>query len=269
MSLTGLWLPAPDRREELRTELEASSASTDAPPQLPGALLVQGAGDLRRLSSFREGHFRVMEIGSQLVVSAIDVEGCQRVADLCAGRGGKSLALAARLADTATVLAADLYEDKLAAIEAQRERFAHAGLARVETKTIDLSVGTAGLKDDFDLVFVDLPCTGTGTLHRRPELLLRLSPNKAEEIGAQQRAILDKAATLVRPGGRLVVAVCSLLPAEGAELRDHFVAGHPQFSHAGWPGYAQPGPDADGLIRIGPWFCDADGFQMFALRRGA
>lgn len=229
-------------------------------------LWVRGGGDPRALPGFRDGKLAVQEIGSQLVVELVGPSENDRVADLCAGRGTKSLALAERVA---SVVAVDLYEEKLE--RAMRER-TRLGLddAPFETLAVDLTVGAGGLEPSFDRVVVDAPCTGLGTLHRRPELLLRLGPDDPSRLADLQLAILSTASELVRPGGVLVYAVCSPTAEEGAGVVGRFGASHPDFELV----HALPAdplaPDSDGIVRIGPWSGESaapDAYQVARFQR--
>lgn len=210
-------------------------------------LWVRGAGDPRALPGYAEGLLAVQEIGSQLVVGLVGEGG--RVADLCAGHGTKSLALVER---AEAVVAVDLYEEKLERAERERARL---GLdpAKLETRAVDLTVGTGGLDASFDRVLVDAPCTGLGTLHRRPELLLRLGPGDPARLAELQLAILANAAKLVRPGGLLVYAVCSPTAEEGAGVVARFSASHPEFEVVTARPRDAIAADSDGIVRIGPW----------------
>lgn len=212
----------------------------------PRGLWMRGGGDPRALPGYAEGALAVQELGSQRVVALTGAEAGETVADLCAGHGTKSLAMAEA---GATVLAVDLYEEKLerALAEARRLRLS------LRTMALDLTVGVGGLAPRFDRVLVDAPCTGLGTLHRRPELILRLGPDDPARMAELQRRILSTAVRLVRPGGWLVYAVCSPTFEEGAEVARQLEAEHLALERV----VEVPGDvlraDDDGVFRIGPW----------------
>jgi 16S rRNA (cytosine967-C5)-methyltransferase len=141
----------------------------------------------------------------------------------------------------------------------------------VQTRALDLTVGVGGLPPRFDRVLVDAPCTGLGTLRRRPELLLRLGPGDPARLAHVQLAILERAVRLVRPGGVLLYAVCSPTLEEGPDVAARFEAATPGLARE-WDERALPiavVPDADGVVRLGPWLgaADADSPDVYQLVR--
>lgn len=229
-------------------------------------LWVRGVGDPRALPGYAEGALAVQEIGSQLVVELVGAQEGERVADLCAGHGTKSLALAER---AESVVAVDLYEEKLERAERERARLAIPE-SKLETLAVDLTVGTGGLDGRFDRVLVDAPCTGLGTLHRRPELLLRLGPHDPARLAELQLAILSTASRLVRPGGVLVYAVCSPTAEEGAGVAARIAAKHPELQLVHTLESDPLPADADGVVRVGPWSGESaapDAYQVVRWRR--
>jgi 16S rRNA (cytosine967-C5)-methyltransferase len=174
----------------------------------PVARLVPRGGDLRRREGYREGAFVVQEEGAQVVALALGARAGERVLDACSGRGQKTSLLRERVGPDAELWATDLYEEKLRALEAEFERL---GLERPATSAVDWTVGAGEVPDGFDRVLVDAPCTGTGTLRRRPEIAARLSPEDPARMGRVAEAILRGAASRAKVGGRVVFAVCSVL----------------------------------------------------------
>lgn len=213
----------------------------------PRAILLRRAGDPRALPGYREGAFGVQEEGSQVLAGLVGARPGERIADVCAGHGGKTAVLAREVGPSGSVVALDLHQQKLDRIAPELRRL---GITTpVETRAADLTVGTAGLAPgSFDRVLVDAPCTGLGTLPRRPEILLRVTPADPARLAQTQRMVLRTAATLVRPGGRLVYAVCSPSAEEGAEVIQAFLAETPRASLV-----PLDGADEDGIFRIGPW----------------
>ncbi len=174
--------------------------------------------------AFAEGLVEVQDEGSQLIALASTPEAGQRVVDLCAGAGGKSLALAAA-APGAAILATDSNRARLSRLAPRADR---AGAA-IESRLLDPPGELDALADwrgEADLVLVDAPCSGSGTWRRNPEGRWRLTPERLQRLVEVQARLLDIAAGLVRPGGRIVYAVCSLLEREGAGQADAFLKRH-------------------------------------------
>ena len=245
-----------DRLEVARAISEAlPSARIELGQVSERALLVWRAGDLRKLAAFAAGEVTVQEEGSQWIASYLDAQPGERVADLCAGHGGKTTYLAERVGEHGSVLAVDLDERKLEQIEPELKRIGIPS-ERVTTRAIDLSKGTAGLGATFDRVLLDAACTGLGTLHRRPDLLLRVAAEDPARLGALQLAMLHNAAKLVREGGVLVYSVCSPTNAEARDVVLRFEQAsvgcfvREQAEQASAETFSA---DADGVLRIGPW----------------
>jgi len=213
--------------------------------------------------AYQQGLFEVQDEGSQLIVIACEPHGGEQVLDLCAGAGGKSLALAAA-APGAKLLATDTNRARLSKLPARAER----GQAEIEIRLLNPPNEAAELSDwhaGADLVLVDAPCSGSGTWRRNPEGRWRLTPDRLERVIALQQRLLDIGAQLVKPGGRLVYAVCSLLSREGAGQIDRFLE-----SHSSWIS-EQPAIGAgrcDGRGRLlTPGHDGTDGFFVARLAR--
>jgi 16S rRNA (cytosine967-C5)-methyltransferase len=213
--------------------------------------------------AYRAGLIEVQDEGSQLIALACEPSNGERILDLCAGAGGKSLALAAA-APAATVLATDSNRARLSKLPARAER---AG-ASIETQLLNPPKELEELADwrgAADLVLVDAPCSGSGTWRRNPEGRWRLTPERLDRVIALQQRLLDIAAELTRPGGRLVYAVCSLLSREGAGQIDRFLQ-----RHSSWISEETPiaGGRLDGGGRLlTPGHDATDGFFVARLRR--
>jgi 16S rRNA (cytosine967-C5)-methyltransferase len=278
--LTGGRLPPPLalRLSATATSAELAEAITRARPSAelqpgrvsPVALLARRAGDPRTLPGYAEGRFAVQEEGAQAVALCLGAQPGERIADLCAGHGGKSALLAERIGPAGELLAVDVDERKLERIAPELKRLG-LGEANVQTRAIDLTVGTGGLEPRFDRVLVDAPCTGLGTLRRRPELLLRVGESDPARLAELQVAILARAVRLVRPGGVLLYAVCSPTLAEGPEVATRLEAEVPGLSREWDSGVLalDVAPDADGMVRLGPWMGgeDADSPDAYQLVR--
>ena len=212
------------------------------------AILLRGAGDPRTLPGHAEGAFGVQEEGSQRIASLVDAQAGDRVVDACAGHGGKTAVLARAVGVSGQIVALDLHQEKLDRIAPELRRL-RLGDVPFKTRAVDLTVGLGGVAPgSFDRVIVDAPCTGLGTLARRPEILLRVTAADAARVATTQLAILTRSAELVRPGGRLVYAICSPSAEEGAEVIHSFLAQTPRASLI-----RLESADEDGMLRIGPW----------------
>lgn len=237
-------------------------------------LLCRRVGDPRRLPGYRQGHFAPQEEGAQLVALAVGVEPGHAVADLCAGHGGKTWVLSAQQAGRGRLTAVDIDERKLEQLLAEAARLGVAAdRSAIETLPIDLSVGIGGLGGQFDRVMLDAPCSGLGTLHRRPELLLRVGPQDPARMAGLQADLLRAACALLRPGGELTYAVCSPLSVEGLDVVASVLSDSPELS-MGDPATALPAlsADSDGVLRIGPWSSadpasSPDAYQVMRLIR--
>ena len=255
------------RVNRLKTTREAVLVALPAAEptrQAPDGIRLPSGTNVEALPAYRDGLMEVQDEGSQLVGLAVDARPGQRIADLCAGAGGKTLALAATMANRGTILACDTDRARLSRLAPRAIR---AGATIVETRLLDPGQEAAALADwngQADAVLVDAPCSGTGTWRRNPEARWRLTPARLERLAATQAQILDIAAALVRPGGALVYVVCSLLDREGCDQISAFLARHP-----GWsidpPALACGEPRGAG-IRLSPASCGTDGFFIARLR---
>ncbi len=168
-------------------------------------------GDPRRLAGWSDGAFTIQEEGAQAVALALGARAGERVLDACAGRGQKTSLLREQVGDGAELWASDLHPRKLEQLAAEFDRLK---LAPPRFAAVDWTVGGGAIPREFDRVLVDAPCTGTGTLRKRPEIMLRLRPDDPARLGELAIRILLQAAAHARPGGRVVFAVCSVLPEE-------------------------------------------------------
>ncbi|PTQ10153.1 RNA methyltransferase [Sphingomonas oleivorans] len=176
-----------------------------------------------------EGLVEIQDEGSQLIAAACHAAPGMTAIDLCAGAGGKTLALAAEMGGEGRLIACDVDRARLARLGPRAER---AGAGGIETRLLDPGREAGALADlegKADVVLVDAPCSGTGTWRRNPEARWRLTPARLDRLKAMQRQVLAIAAPLVRPGGRLVYAVCSLLDEEGRDQIDAFLAAYPEW----------------------------------------
>lgn len=196
---------------------------------LPEALRLENKPALQRTEAFGKGLFEVQDLGSQLLARLLAVRRGQFVVDLCAGAGGKTLALGALMRNTGRLYALDVSVSRLSKL---KPRLIKSGLSNVWPS------GISGLKDErlkrltakADAVLVDAPCSGTGTFRRNPDLKWRQTKETLASLIAKQSEILGAAARLLKPGGRLVYATCSLLDDENQALVEAFLAQNPTFT---------------------------------------
>jgi 16S rRNA (cytosine967-C5)-methyltransferase len=247
-------------RDQARTALEDAGIEVSNTPRAPLGLRLTGRRPLSATRVWRDGWVEPQEEGSQLIAALVAAAPGERVADFCAGAGGKSLAMAADMDNRGRIDAFDVSEARLRRIAARAERL---GIDIIDARVLD------GFEPEacYDAVLVDAPCSGTGTLRRQPELALR--EIDIAGLQAQQIEILQSAAALVAPGGRLIYATCSLLRAENEAVTDAFLAARPDF-------IVEP---ADGILsaqgidwhsptlRLFPHLHDSDGFYALRMRR--
>jgi len=216
------------KRDSLQTLLQSAGIESTPTPYSPWGLRVLGRPALQRLPAFREGLFEVQDEGSQLLAALVDARRGEMVVDFCAGSGGKTLALGAAMRDTGRLYAFDTSGHRLHAL---KPRLARSGLSNVHTVQIahERDERVKRLAGKIDRVLVDAPCSGLGTLRRNPDLKWRHNATSVAHLRQQQDAILAAAATLVKPGGRLVYATCSLLELENEGVARTFGEAHAQF----------------------------------------
>ncbi|MEZ5682266.1 MAG: RsmB/NOP family class I SAM-dependent RNA methyltransferase [Erythrobacter sp.] len=243
--------------------LKADHASLSLPvaaeaTAAPHGLRLPSGTPVEQWAEFREGKIEVQDTGSQLACLAVGAKPGETVIDLCAGGGGKTLALAAAMDNLGRIVATDTDRSRLSRLMPRAER---AGATNIETRLLDPGKELEALADlagQADAVLIDAPCSGTGTWRRNPEARWRLDQQELDRLTAIQSRLLDIAAALVKPGGRLVYVTCSLLDAEGAGQFDAFLA-----RNAGWtaatPSLPLGNPRGQG-IRLTPKVDDTDGF---------
>ncbi|HZU89610.1 MAG TPA: RsmB/NOP family class I SAM-dependent RNA methyltransferase [Stellaceae bacterium] len=221
--------PLKGDREEVRRRLIAEGVAAEPTPFSPLGLRLRARAPLSGLVAFKEGLVEVQDEGSQVAALLADARPGMRVVDFCAGAGGKSLALAALMRNRGKLVACDVSARRL---ERAGMRLRRAGVNNVERRVIagEHDKWVKRHKESFDRVFVDVPCLGTGTWRRNPDAKWHVGPADLAELMARQRDILKSAARLVRPGGRLVYATCSLLCEEDEDQAEVFLAERPDFA---------------------------------------
>ena len=208
-------------RAQVIARLAAEGVVAAATPHSPLGLRVEGKPSLQRGDALESGIVEVQDEGSQLLALVVGARRGETVVDFCAGAGGKTLALGAQMRGSGRLYAFDVSGHRLAALQPRLRR---SGLENVHPMQIasDRDERVERLAGKVDRVLVDAPCTGSGTLRRHPDLKWRQNDASLAALAASQRAILAAAARLVKPGGRLVYATCSVLAAEGEDVADDF-----------------------------------------------
>ena len=216
------------KRQELLHRLQSDGFECDNTLYSPLGIRLTGKPSLVKHELFRTGTFEIQDEGSQLIGLITGVRRGEMVVDFCAGAGGKTLLLGAQMASSGRLYAFDISENKLAKL---KPRLARSGLSNVHSQLLasENDSKVKRLASKIDRVLVDAPCSGLGTLRRNPDLKFRQSPDGIAALNVKQRAILVSAARLVRPGGRLIYATCTLLPQENQHLVSDFMAAHPEF----------------------------------------
>jgi 16S rRNA (cytosine967-C5)-methyltransferase len=256
-----------------RDEVEAALAAQGHPamptPFSPIGLRLPHRLDLARLDLFNEGKCEVQDEGSQLIALLVDAQPGERIVDFCAGAGGKTLAMAAQMRNKGHIVAADTLAGR---VERSAVRLKRAGVHNVERRALsserDPWVKRHALS--FDRVLVDAPCSGTGTWRRNPDQRWRLRAADLDRLAKLQRDILGSAARLVRPGGLLFYATCSVLPEENDQQGTNFLRDAPDFwaeaLATAWKKVTGR-DDGNGSLHLTPYRSGCDGFFLMAFRR--
>ena len=269
-----------DKRAEVRKELAAVGIKSALTPYSPWGLRIDGKPALTRLDAFVRGAIEVQDEGSQLLALLLDAGRGEMVVDFCAGAGGKTLAIGAAMRSTGRLYAFDTSAHRL---DALKPRLARSKLSNVHPAAIahERDDRVKRLAGKIDRVLVDAPCSGLGTLRRNPDLKWRQSPQSVEEMTVKQAAILQSAARLLKPGGRLVYATCSVLPQENEAIALAFTAANKDFTpleardiliHLKVEGAASlcSGPASGGeFLRLWPHRHGTDGFFAAVWQRNA
>jgi 16S rRNA (cytosine967-C5)-methyltransferase len=260
--------PLDVRVNRLKADPAAVAAMLDDAPPVPGlpdALRLPEGTPIETGTAWQNGLVEVQDAGSQWIVRACGARPGMTVIDLCAGAGGKTLALAAAMEGQGRLIAADTILSRLNRLPPRAER---AGAGFIEKLLLDQgreAASLAALHGMADIVLVDAPCSGTGTWRRNPEARWRLTPARLDRLVAEQARILDLAAPLVAPGGTLAYAVCSLLDGEGRAQVEAFLSRHVEWS-------AEPIPCTAGREQgpgrmLTPQHDATDGFFMAHMRK--
>ncbi len=197
--------------EKLKAVLFDLDLETEPVQGVPNALKLKERANVFQTPAFKDGWFEVQDASSQLVADFLDVKPGMRVVDACAGAGGKALHLASLMENKGQLIALDIYANKLNELKRRAKR---AGAFNIETRHIDSTKVIKKLHEKADRVLIDAPCSGLGVLRRNPDAKWKLQPDFIENIKQTQAEILDQYSKMVKPGGQLVYATCSILPSE-------------------------------------------------------
>ena len=217
------------KRADVQKELAALGIKAVPTPYSPWGLRIAGKPSLNKMEAFKRGDFEVQDEGSQLLAMLLDAKRGEMVVDFCAGAGGKTLAIGAAMRSTGRLYAFDTSAGRL---DAFKSRLARSGLSNVHPAAIahERDDRVKRLSGKIDRVLVDAPCTGMGTLRRNPDLKWRQNQTAVDEMTVKQAAILQSAARLLKSGGRLVYATCSVLPQENEAIALAFSEANPDFA---------------------------------------
>jgi 16S rRNA (cytosine967-C5)-methyltransferase len=260
-----------EKRADVQKELAKAGIKSAPTPFSPLGLRIEGKPVLNKTEGFIRGAFEVQDEGSQLLAMLVDAKRGEMVVDFCAGAGGKTLAIGAAMRSTGRLYAFDTSGHRL---EALKPRLARSGLSNVHPAAIahERDDRVKRLAGKIDRVLVDAPCSGLGTLKRNPDLKWRQNLKGVEEMAVTQAAILQSASRLLKPGGRLVYATCSLLPQENEAVAQAFSDANNDFSALevgdvlthlkveGAAGLCSGGTSGQKYLRLWPHRHSTDGF---------
>nr|WP_315151452.1 methyltransferase domain-containing protein [uncultured Flavobacterium sp.] len=208
-------------KENLRAILMDLNIETEFLKDQPDALVLKERANVFLTDAFKQGFFEVQDANSQLVAHFLDVKPGMRVVDTCAGAGGKTLHIASLMENKGQLIAMDLYESKLKQLKLRAKR---DGAFNIEYRIIDSTKVIKKLHERADRVLIDAPCSGLGVLKRNPDSKWKLKPEFIDNIRKVQSEVLESYSKIVKPGGKLVYATCSILPSENQEQIQKFLA---------------------------------------------
>ncbi len=253
---------------EVESAFQAAGVATTSIPYLPQALRIKGgSGAINQLPGYREGWWTVQDSSAQLVTHLLDPQPGETIIDACAAPGGKTTHIAELIGDRGTIWACDRSK--------QRLRKVKANAARLQLKSIQIQAGDSrdlsGMLSQCDRILLDAPCSGLGTLHKRPDIRWRQTPEKITELVLLQQELLSNAATLVKPQGILVYATCTINPQENEKVVQLFLDSHPDWS------ISLPATESilnnfdisQGWIKVYPHRHNMDGFFMVRLQKNS
>ncbi len=213
--------------KDLQTSLHKEQIQTEVVDGVPSALRVTLRKNLFATQAFKKGWFEVQDAGSQQIAPFLQVEPGMRVIDACAGAGGKALHLATLMNNKGSLIAMDIHEWKLKELKLRARR---NGIHNIEGRAIESSKTIKRLAEKADRLLLDVPCSGLGVLRRNPDSKWKMKPEFLQEVVGIQKDILYKYSKMVKPGGKMVYATCSILPVENEEQVENFLKENPSFT---------------------------------------
>lgn len=214
-------------RESLQKELEKENISTMIVDNFPSALVLKERANVFRTEAFKKGYFEVQDGASQSVAPLLGVEPGMRVVDACAGAGGKSLHLASMMQNKGSLIALDIHEHKLKELKKRAKR---AGASNIETRSIESTKVIKRLHDKVDRLLLDVPCSGLGVLRRNPDTKWKLTKERIAELIEIQSDIIERYSKMLKPGGQMIYATCSVLRSENEDQVEKFLANNQNWS---------------------------------------
>jgi 16S rRNA (cytosine967-C5)-methyltransferase len=213
-------------RKDLQKQFEKEGVETEILKEYPDALLLKNRANIFKTAAFKKGLFEMQDASSQMVARYLNVAPGMRVVDACAGAGGKSLHLSSLMENKGQLIALDIYKHKL---EDLKKRAKRNGAHNIDTRPIVSTKTIKKLKNSADRLLIDAPCSGLGVLKRNPDSKWKLQPDFLEKVKNTQAEILDKYSQILKIGGQMVYATCSILPSENEKQVEKFLKNHPEF----------------------------------------
>lgn len=213
-------------RQQLKAKLETHDIECLTSKDFPDAMLLERKGNLFAMQEFKDGLFEVQDAGSQAIAPFLRVEPGMRVIDACAGAGGKTLHLAALMQGKGRIVSMDVEDFKLTELKRRARR---NGIPNIETRLIEGAKTIKRLADSADRLLLDVPCSGLGVIRRNPDAKWKLTPEFIEKVQQTQAEILSTYPTMLKPGGLMVYATCSILPVENENQVEKFLQANPNF----------------------------------------
>ena len=207
-------------KKDLQLKLQSEDIDTEFLPDHPWALKLNTRANVFKTEAFQNGWFEVQDASSQLVADFLDVKPGMKIVDVCAGAGGKTLHLASLMENKGQVIAMDIYESKLKKLKVRARR---NGVHNIEMKVIDSTKPIKKLHGKADGLLIDAPCSGLGVLRRNPDAKWKLEPEFIENIKKTQSEVLEQYSKMVKSGGKMVYATCSILPSENEKQVENFL----------------------------------------------